>query len=99
MIKWQTIEARRPTKKMKPNLVYEYLMRNFDENNVVKTEDIIDYLRSCEISAERRSIYKDIDEINKAILIAEGVAVDISVYLLTVQAEYSPTANIPTLSA
>ena len=63
--------------KMKPYLVYQYLMRYSDENNVVKTEDIVDYLRSCEISAERRSIYKDIDEINKAILIAEGVAIDI----------------------
>jgi predicted DNA-binding transcriptional regulator YafY len=37
----------------------------------------LDFLRSCEISAERRSIYKDINEINKAILIAEGVAIDI----------------------
>ena len=63
--------------KMKPYLVYQYLMRYSDENNVVKTDDILDYLRSCEISAERRSIYRDIEEINKAILIAEGVAVDI----------------------
>lgn len=69
--------GKKTDQKMKPYLVYEYLMRHSDENNVVKTEDIIDYLRSCEISAERRSIYKDIDEINKAILIAEGVAIDI----------------------
>ena len=69
--------GKKTDQKMKPYLVYEYLMRYSDENNVVKTEDIIDYLRSCEISAERRSIYKDIDEINKAILIAEGVAIDI----------------------
>ena len=59
--------GKKTDQKMKPYLVYEYLMRNSDENTVVKTEDIIDYLRSCEISAERRSIYKDIDEINKAI--------------------------------
>ena len=69
--------GKKTDQKMKPYLVYEYLMRHSDENNVAKTEDIIDYLRSCEISAERRSIYKDIDEINKAILIAEGVAIDI----------------------
>ena len=42
---------------MKPYLVYEYLMRNSDENTVVKTEDIIDYLRSCEILEERLSIF------------------------------------------
>ena len=28
--------------KMKPYLVYDYFMRNSDENTVVKTEDIID---------------------------------------------------------
>ena len=69
--------GKKPDQKMKPFLVYEYLMRNSDENNIVKTEKIADYLHSCEISAERRSIYKDIEEINKAILIAEGVAIDI----------------------
>ena len=62
--------------KMKPFLVYHYLMQNSDENNVVKTEKIIDFLRSCEISAERRSIYTDIAEINKTLLVAEGVAID-----------------------
>ncbi len=76
-MKKESQQGRQFSQKMKPYLVYEYLMRHSDENNVVKTEDIIDYLRSCEISAERRSIYKDIDEINKAILIAEGVAIDI----------------------
>ena len=69
--------GKKTDQKMKPYLVYEYLMRHSDENNVAKTEDILDYLRSCEISAERRSIYKDIEEINKAILIAEGAAIDI----------------------
>lgn len=69
--------GRKYDQKMKPFLVYHYLMRHSDENNVVKTDDVLDFLRSCEISAERRSIYKDINEINKAILIAEGVAIDI----------------------
>ena len=50
-------QGKKTDQKMKPYLVYEYLMRHSDENNVAKTEDIIDYLRSCEISAERRSIY------------------------------------------
>lgn len=68
--------GRKYDQKMKPFLVYQYLMRYSDENNVVKTEDVLDYLHSCEISAERRSIYKDIAEINKAILLAEGTALD-----------------------
>ena len=68
--------GRKYDQKMKPFLVYHYLMRNSDENNVVKTEKIIDFLVTCEISAERRSIYKDIEEINKVLLIAEGVAID-----------------------
>ena len=40
--------GKKTDQKMKPYLVYEYLMRHSDENNVAKTEDIIDYLRSCE---------------------------------------------------
>ena len=34
--------GRRYEQKMKPFLVYHYLMRNSDENNVVKTEKIIE---------------------------------------------------------
>ena len=68
--------GRKYDQKMKPFLVYHYLMRHSDENNVVKTDDVLDFLRSCEISAERRSIYTDIAEINKTLLVAEGVAID-----------------------
>ena len=69
--------GRKYDQKMKPFLIYQYLMRYSDENNVVKTTKIIEYLKTCEISAERRSIYKDIAEINKAILLAEGVTIDV----------------------
>ena len=55
--------------KMKPYLVYEYLMRYSDANHVVSANELVGYLQECGISAERRSIYKDIEEINKALLV------------------------------
>ena len=58
--------------KMKPFLVYQYLMRETDEKHCVKAKDIIEFLsENFGISAERRSIYHDIQEINKAILAFE----------------------------
>ena len=63
--------------KMKPYLVYQYLMRHSDEGNVVTANELVAYLQEIGISAERRSIYRDIEEINKAILISEQLAEDI----------------------
>ena len=57
--------------KMKPYLVYEYLMRYSDANHVVAANELVGYLQECGISAERRSIYKDIEEINKALLLTQ----------------------------
>lgn len=61
--------GRKSDQKMKPYLVYEYLMRNTDENHVATGTEIAEHLQECGIKAERRSIYKDIEEINKAILL------------------------------
>ena len=55
--------------KMKPYLVYDYLMRRTDTNHVASGNEIAAYLQDCGIPAERRSIYSDIEEINKAILL------------------------------
>jgi len=56
--------------KMKPYLVYDYLMRNTDTNNVATIKSITDYLKDeLGIYAERRSVYKDIEAINEAILL------------------------------
>lgn len=68
--------GRKSGQKMKQFLIYHYLLRKSDENNVIKTTDICTELGVYEISAEERSVRKDIDEINKAILVAEGIAVD-----------------------
>ena len=64
--------GRRFDQKLKPYLVFQYLMKYSDENNVVSAKDIVDYLSDIGISAERRSIYKDIQEINRAICITEN---------------------------
>ena len=58
--------------KLKPYLVYQYLMKYSDENHVVPASDLVAYLQEVGISAERRSIYKDIQEINRAIYISEN---------------------------
>lgn len=57
--------------KVKPYVVLQYLLKNSDENNVVTAYDIVDYLQDHGISAERRSIYRDIEEINKVSLMLE----------------------------
>lgn len=64
--------GRKPHQKLKPYLVLQYLMKKSDENHVVAAEELVGYLmETCGIYAERRSIYKDIEEINKALLVLE----------------------------
>lgn len=63
--------------KMKPYLVLQYLMKYSDENNPLNSKKIIAYLKECGIEAERRSIYKDIEEINVAeIIVREDCSID-----------------------
>lgn len=57
--------------KMKPYLVMQYLLKNSDENHTKTAYDIMGFLDECGITAERRSIYRDIEEINKAVLMLE----------------------------
>ena len=72
-------KGRKVDQKMKPYLVYEYLMRTSDASHVVTVNEIVGYLQECGISAERRSIYKDIEEINKAILLTTRDHYDIPI--------------------
>ena len=67
--------GKQPNQKMKPFIVMQYLQRNTDENHTCSSTDIIDYLNNeCGISADRRSIYRDIAEINKAMYMIEQVS-------------------------
>ena len=67
--------GRREGQKLKPYLVMQYLLKKTDENNCVTAEEVVGYLQeNCGIDAERRSIYRDIKEINKAYLMfTEGI--------------------------
>ena len=61
----KTRHGKQAHQKMKPYLVYDYLFRQSDENNVRSAYDIADYLDyAFGINADRRSIYTDIEEIN-----------------------------------
>lgn len=50
----------------KQKLLYiaQYLIENTDENHAVSTPQLIEYLKSQGIKAERKSIYNDIDTLN-----------------------------------
>ena len=69
--------GRKPNQKIKPYIVLQYLLKYTDEDNPASAYEIADYLKECGIYAERRSIYRDIEEINKALLmLAEGCSID-----------------------
>ena len=68
----QINRGKKPNQKLKPYLVLQFLLRETDENNVKKADEIVAYLNEIGIDAERRSIYKDIEEINKAAWIIEN---------------------------
>lgn len=65
-------KGKRANQKLKPYLVLQYLMKYSDENHTFSAPEIVGYLQNCGIDAERRSVYKDIEEINKAMLIIEN---------------------------
>ena len=65
--------GKREHQKIKPYIVLEYLMRNSDEQHAIPASDIVNYLQEdCGIDAERRSVYRDIDEINKVLYMLEN---------------------------
>jgi hypothetical protein len=65
--------GRKNNQKMKPYLVYQYLLKQSDENHIVTAADLVAYLEECcGIKSERRSIYRDIDVINKTMYMLEN---------------------------
>ena len=52
-------------KKLKTLHVMKYFMDNTGENKVASAKDVIEYLSSIGIKAERKAIYKDIEVLNK----------------------------------
>ena len=58
-------QGRKEHQKLKSYIVMHYLLKNTDEDHPASANDIIDYLADFGIFAERRSIYRDIREINE----------------------------------
>ena len=56
--------AKSENQKQKLLFIAKYLMENTDENHAVSTPQLIEYLNSQCIKAERKSIYNDIDTLN-----------------------------------
>jgi len=63
--------GKQTNQKLKPYVVLEYFLNYSDENNTKSAYDIIGYLEGCGISAERRSIYRDIEDINRIMLMLQ----------------------------
>lgn len=68
--------GKRDNQKLKPYLVQQYLLRNTDADHVLTSYDIIEFLESCGIAAERRSIYRDIEDINKVMWLMDVKSFD-----------------------
>ena len=59
-------QGKAENQKLKTYLVMQYFLKNTDERHPVTMAAILDYLHEdCGIVAERRSIYRDIKDINK----------------------------------
>ena len=74
----KTQHGKKQNQKMKAYLVYEYLQRNTDEENAVSATDIISYLNERGVEAERRSIYRDIEDMNKLFYLLENEEADMA---------------------
>lgn len=77
-------QGKKPNQRMQHFLVLQYLLEHSDENHFVSTKRIISYLEeNCDISSERRSIYKDVHEINVAyVMLNDGVTHQEAIELL-----------------
>lgn len=67
-----TSHGKKANQKLKPYLVLHILQRETDENHLLSAPEIAAVLEEWGIDAERRSIYRDIEEINKATWLLEN---------------------------
>ncbi len=70
-IKEDPKHGKKPNQKLKPYLVMQILQKQTDENHFLTAEEIVAELGAYGVDAERRSIYRDIDDINKVLLAIE----------------------------
>ena len=65
--------GKKDNQKLKTYLILQYFLKNSDERHPLKMQDILLFLQEdCGIDAERRSIYRDIDEINKILYMLDN---------------------------
>ena len=64
-LKEEARHGKQVNQKVKPYIVLQYLLKMTDDEHTQTASEICAYLQECGISAERRSIYRDIEEINK----------------------------------
>ena len=68
--------GKHPNQKLKAYLVLQHLLKETDENHPLGATDIVDLLEADGIHAERRGIYRDIDEINLiSLMLEEGCSI------------------------
>ena len=70
-LKDEARHGKQVNQKVKPYIVLQYLLKMTDDEHTQTATEICAYLQECGISAERRSIYRDIEEINKVSLMLE----------------------------
>ena len=68
--------GKKPNQKLKPYLVQQYLLKYTDEDHTASAYDIVSFLEYCGIAAERRSIYRDIQDINKVMWLMDNKSAD-----------------------
>lgn len=65
--------GKKENQKLKTYILLQYFLKNTDKSNPVHMSDILDYLHDeCGIDAERRSIYRDIADINKVLYMLDN---------------------------
>lgn len=63
--------GKQSNQRLKTYVVLQYLLKYSDENHPKSAYDIIGHLEECGIPAERRSIYRDIEDINRIMLMLQ----------------------------
>ncbi|MBQ8736933.1 MAG: WYL domain-containing protein [Bacteroidaceae bacterium] len=69
--------GKHPNQKLKAYLVLQHLMRETDENHLLGATEIAELIETDGIHAERRGIYRDIEEINLiSLMMEEGCSIE-----------------------
>lgn len=69
--------GRQNDQKLKAFLILNWLQKKTDKNHVLNATEIADAITTFGISAERRSVGRDIEAINEAVLLAQEEALDV----------------------